>query len=109
MVLRKIRSPWREKMRTVIIKDEFSGDHITRAAGERLRNMILEASLENEKIKIDFSGIVIASTSFFDEGFAKLSLYGWSKEKFLSDVLLENLDKRDHKVINEMCKNRGLL
>ncbi|MBF0104488.1 MAG: STAS-like domain-containing protein [Deltaproteobacteria bacterium] len=96
-------------MRTIIIKNEFGADHITRVAGERLRNMILKAAVENEKVKVDFSGVIIASTSFFDEGFAKLALHGWTKEKYLSDVLIENLDKRDQKVLSEMCRNRGML
>ena len=51
-------------MRKIVIKDEFSEDNITREAGEKLRNVILDATKECRSLQIDFSGTVIASTSF---------------------------------------------
>jgi len=90
------------------IKAKFKDDWMTRIAGERLRNMILKAAEGGNKVEIDFSDIVIASTSFFDEGFGKLNEFGWTKAKFDSLISLKNINKRDLAVLTEMCKNRGM-
>lgn len=90
------------------IKRNFREDHITRNAGEKLRMMILEADDKHNKIEIDFSNTVIASTSFFDEGFAKLVECGWTKKKFDSQIILKNINKRDHEILTEMCRNRKM-
>lgn len=91
----------------ISIKNSFEDDHITRTAGERLRAMLLKAAQKNAPVEIDFTGIVIASTSFFDEGFAKLFELGWTKEKFDSLIKLKNINKKDLKILNEMCRNRS--
>ncbi len=87
---------------------EFKQDYISPAAGEKLRTRILDARQSGEKVVIDFSGVVIASTSFFDEGFAKLAEHGWSKDMFDSFLELRGLNHLDRKVFDEMCRNRGL-
>jgi hypothetical protein len=93
-------------MKTIIIKNEFSDDNITRAAGERLRHIILDATRDNGQIEIDFSDTVIASTSFFDEGFAKLAEHGWTEEMLLSRITLKNIHHKDEEILREMFKNR---
>ncbi|MBI5299804.1 MAG: STAS-like domain-containing protein [Deltaproteobacteria bacterium] len=95
-------------MINISIKNDFSGDYITRVAGEKLRKIILEADLKNQKIEINFSGVTIASTSFFDEGFAKLNDSGWTMEKLKTQIILKNIKPKDHYVLLEMCKNRGM-
>lgn len=95
-------------MKKIKIKKDFKDDYITRAAGERLRLLIETVAIQNEKMEIDFGGIVIASTSFFDEGFAKLALIGWDKKKMARHVVLKNLNPRDAQVMEKMCEFRGL-
>lgn len=95
-------------MKKIIIKREFEKDHISRVAGERLRHLIDEAYRGKKPISIDFSGVIIASTSFFDEGFAKLTLLGWNGERFKRWVRLEGMNARDQKVMLQVCKFRGL-
>lgn len=95
-------------MISINIKSDFSGDYITRVAGEKLRKIILEADFKKQKIEIDFSGVTIASTSFFDEGFAKLIDSGWTIKKLRTQIMLKNIKLRDHQVLLEMCKNRGM-
>ena len=90
------------------IKKDFKDDWITRVAGEKLRHMILEATQNGKKVEIDFIDVVIASTSFFDEGFGKLTEYGWTKESFDSNISLKNIHDRDLNLLREMCKNRGM-
>lgn len=96
------------KMINVNIRNDFPGDYVTRVAGENLRRMILEADSQDQKIEIDFSGVTIASTSFFDEGFAKLSDSGWTMEKLKTQITLKNIKPKDHIILLEMCKNRGI-
>lgn len=95
-------------MDTINIKKEFAGDWISREAGERLRKMIVERMGKNKKLEIDFSNVVIASTSFFDEGIAKLSEEGWTKEDLHSHIRFKNLHYKDRAVLDELCKNRGV-
>jgi hypothetical protein len=61
-----------------------------------------------KKVEIDFSDVIIASTSFFDEGFGKLTEHGWTKNTFDSLISLKNINDRDLSVLREMCKNRGM-
>lgn len=90
----------------VNIKKDFAGDWITREAGERLRRIIIGAQKKGKIVKIDFGGAVIASTSFFDEGFAKLCLDGWSEEKLSKFVKLKNIHPRDLHILNTVVANR---
>ena len=87
-------------MITIDIKKEFMGDWISREAGERLRNRIIEILSKYKTVEIDFSNMMIASTSFFDEGIAKLSA------EHQSQVHFKNLHARDKIVLDELCKNR---
>ena len=95
-------------MKKIIVKNEFKKDHISREAGERLRDMIKNAYRKKQKIEIDFDQVVIASTSFFDEGIAKLALVGWNKDRFDQFVKIRNLNPRDAEVMKKMCQYRGL-
>ncbi|MEK6704548.1 MAG: DUF4325 domain-containing protein [Bdellovibrionota bacterium] len=68
-------------MKKIKIKEEYKEDYITRAAGERLRTAILDARQNGEDcIWLDFGGVIIGSTSFFDEAIAKLGEEGWDSE-----------------------------
>lgn len=90
---------------TINIREEFKEDYTTRIAGERLRNMILNSK---EKIILNFSEIKIASASFFDEGIAKLALEGWTTQKLRELVAFEHLYSMDQKLLEQVCKARGL-
>lgn len=107
MVFRTI-SARGEKMRRILIKKEFAQDRISRAAGERLRLQILEAAQKNQTVEIDFKDTVIASTSFFDESIAKLAEEGWDDAKLGELVKLVGLHRLDLKVLDQVCKYRGL-
>lgn len=95
-------------MMTIDIKKEFMGDWISRVAGERLRKMIIEATQKNKTVEIDFSNKMIASTSFFDEGIAKLVDEGWTRKDLDARVHFKNFHARDKMILDELCKNRKL-
>lgn len=62
----------------------------------------------NKKIELDFNDIIIASTSFFDEGIAKLIDEGFDSEKLKSIVTITNINPNDKEVLKQVCKYRGL-
>jgi len=96
------------KTKSINISIEFKKDYISREAGERLRNIILEAKKEQTVLTLDFQGIIIASTSFFDEGIAKLVDENWNKKTLNQYVTFKDLNPHDKKVLNTVCKYRGL-
>jgi len=91
------------------IKETFKDDTISREAGERLRLLIIENLKTANNVTIDFHDTIIASTSFFDEGFAKLALTGWSSSDFHQKINIKNMNQKDHDVLVMICKNRKLL
>jgi len=95
-------------MTKISLKKEFGADYITRAAGERLRTRILEAYKKKESVEIDFSGLTIGSTSFFDEGIAKLVDEGWDTKTIEKTLTFKGLHRLDREVLIQVCKYRGL-
>ena len=91
------------------MKKEFEKDYITREAGERLRMSILGAYKKGEILELDFSGMTIASTSFFDESIAKLAKEGLTKKEFEKIVRLKGLNPRDQKLLDDLCRYRGFV
>lgn len=95
-------------MKRIIIREDFKEDCISRTAGEKLRHLVLEAYHNKQSICLDFSGVVIASTSFFDEGIAKLVLEGWDARQLREVVHFEGMNPHDQKVMKKVCEFRGI-
>ena len=93
-------------MKRIDITKVFANDHITRAAGERLREIILDVTKDGDCVEIDFGGAVIASTSFLDEGFAKLAEMGWNQKKLRALIVFTHLHPRDAAVLDELFAQR---
>ena len=91
----------------IIIKEEFKKDYISREAGEELRKIILAAIKNQEKITLDFSELVIASTAFFDESIAKLVNEKIEPQEFNEFVTIKNINRNDQKVLDQVTKYRG--
>lgn len=89
----------------ISIRNDFKQDHTSREAGEKLRLLILES---RECITIDFSEVVIASASFFDEGIAKLIDESWTKKDFEKKIVLKNIFRRDLQLLVTTCEIRGI-
>ncbi|MCB0327675.1 MAG: STAS-like domain-containing protein [Bdellovibrionales bacterium] len=86
------------------IAEKFSEDFVTRNAGEKLRNLILQS--ENP-IVLDFLDTKIASASFLDEGIAKLVDYGWTQNDYDHKLHFENMFHMDQSLLKQVCKERG--
>lgn len=91
------------------IKSDFKEDYISRGAGETLRHKIANAIRRKEKLEIDFSEVVVASISFFDEAFAKLAGDGFYRSVFNQLIKLKNLHPRDLELFESLCKKRGFV
>lgn len=96
-------------MKKTVIREMFKDDYISRVAGEKLRLLIEAACQAGEKIDIDFAGVIVASTSFFDEGIAKLAESGWDKKRLEQFVTFTHLDPRDREVMEKMCRFRKMV
>ena len=90
----------------IAIAETFAGDWISRPAGERLREWILNALQEAERVEIDFSGVVIGSASFFDEGLAKLAEHGWQRSQFDERIVLVAMNRFDRKLLERTLDGR---
>lgn len=93
-------------MNSIHIPTEFADDRVTRAAGERLRRLIMSRADDSRPLEIDFDELVIASTSFFDEGFAKLAQEGWTRAHFESRLVLTAMNKFDRRVLERVLGER---
>lgn len=91
----------------LIIKEVFKDDYISRVAGEKLRKLIIASIKKKEILSLDFSDLTIASTSFFDEGIAKLVNEKISVDEFMKFVVIKSLDKNDQKVMDRVTEYRG--
>lgn len=92
----------------ISIKKDFSDDAVTREAGERLRKRIADILRSGEKLDLDFSGCLIASTSFFDEGIAKLADEGFQSDTILRLLTITHIHPRDLELLDDLCKRRKL-
>ena len=95
-------------MKRIDIRKEFPDDRMSREAGERLRYMILDALDTDDRVEVDFGGLIIASTSFLDEGLAKLADQGWTSKEFHSTIVFKNLHPRDQEVMEDLFDTRAL-
>ncbi|MEI8347527.1 MAG: DUF4325 domain-containing protein [Pseudomonadota bacterium] len=89
----------------IIISKEFKDDYTTRKAGEKLRQIIIASP---GPVTLDFKDLKIASSSFFDEGLAKLSENEWDTKKFHEKIKILNLFKMDYFLLKDACQMRGL-
>lgn len=91
------------------IKDDFKDDFVTREAGERLRERILHALAADRKVELDFNGCVIASTSFFDEGIAKLVEEEVPLHRITAGLIVTHIHPRDRELLDALCQRRGFV
>jgi len=89
----------------VNLKETCGKQTITRDDGKRINEIIIKAWNKEEKIIIDFNNILIASVSFLDEAFGKLS-FDCSKEKLREKLVLKNIENYDRNLLNDVLISR---
>lgn len=90
----------------ISILQKFKQDHVTREAGEKLRHLILQRLETNQELELDFSETMIASTSFLDEGIAKLGLEAKEITQKISLLKIHHMHRRDQELLLDLCKKR---
>jgi hypothetical protein len=89
------------------ILEKFAQDYTTRPAGEKLRKMIIKAAENDKKIELDFSGLKIASASFFDESIGKLPDEPKGHDA-LKKVVVFHIHKLDYSLLEQICQTRDV-
>ncbi len=87
------------------LKDKCEKRTITRKDGEIINNLISNNWDKEDHISIDFSNILIASVSFFDEAFGKLA-FDYPKETLQKKLSFENIEQYDRALLNDILISR---
>ncbi|MCK9374697.1 MAG: STAS-like domain-containing protein [Syntrophobacterales bacterium] len=87
------------------LKDKCGKQTITREDGQIINDMIVHSWEREERIVIDFSNILIASVSFLDEAFGKLSFY-FPKEILIKKLYFDNIQDYDRALLNDIFISR---
>jgi hypothetical protein len=98
----------KEGKMNISIKKEFADDFVTREAGEKLRKLIIKGLEKKEKVTVDFTDSLIASTSFFDEGLAKLAQEKINFSQIRNDLSVTGLHRRDRELLESLCERRQI-
>ena len=87
------------------LKAEYGKQTISRDDGKIVANRLVDAMGKEEEIVIDFSNILIASVSFFDEAFGKLA-FKYSKETLAKKLTFKNIEDFDKALLNDILVSR---
>ncbi len=88
------------------IKKKCGNNIVTRADGEKIRNLI-ERNWQKEKtFEIDFDHLSIASVSFMDEAFAKL-VNAHTVDEIREKLKFQNIQKYDLALLKDILISRS--
>ncbi len=87
------------------VQDTCGKNTVTRKDGEQVKKLVLNALKKESKIIIDFSNILVASVSFFDEAFGKLA-FEHTKEKLQEKLSFKNIEEYDRALLNDILISR---
>jgi hypothetical protein len=89
----------------LLVADVCGAARVSRADGGALRQHIEEHWGESQPTVVDFSGVTIASVSFFDESFGMLALVH-PIEDLTRHIKVENIAPPDRKLLNSIVLSR---
>ena len=87
------------------LQEKCEKQTITREDGKKINEMIIDAWIRDEHVIIDFNNILIASVSFLDEAFGKLT-FDYPKEYFRDKLNLKNVQEYDRRLLNDILTSR---
>jgi len=93
-------------MAPIIIAQHFQLSRVTRADGAKLRRIIEENWSDSEPLILDFSGLRIASASFFDESIGALA-EAYPLEVLTQRLRMEQMDPADRRLLNQIVLSRA--
>ncbi len=89
----------------VNLKTKCGTQTISRENGLVIANILIDAIEKEDKVVIDFSNILVASVSFFDEAFGKLA-FKYPKEVLARKLVFENIKDFDKALLNDILISR---
>ena len=87
------------------LKNKYGKKTITREDGASINKLLSDMWDKEKKITIDFSNILIASVSFLDEAFGKLT-FKYPKEKLKEKLSFDNIEEYDRALLNDILISR---
>lgn len=87
------------------LKDYCDKRTVTREDGKHIQVMISDSWDKEQSITIDFSNILIASVSFFDEAFGKLA-FKYPINALKEKMKFQNIEKYDRALLNDIMISR---
>lgn len=93
-------------MARLLISESFGTNHVTREDGARLRQLIEQYWSDEDALVLDFSGLRIASVSFFDESLGMLATRH-PVELLAQRVRVENINPQDRRLLNGIVLSRA--
>ncbi len=87
------------------LKEKCGKKTISRPDGKKVREIIVKSWAREKTIEIEFGNIQIASVSFFDEAFGRLTS-NFPKEILRKKLKFSNIDKYDRALLNDILISR---
>jgi len=92
-------------MRIINIKKECRTGTVTRDDGQIIHDLLNEIWDEEDRIVLNFKGLIVASVSFMDEAFGKLA-FDHTKDELKSKLKFRNMDYGDRALLNDIFISR---
>jgi hypothetical protein len=93
-------------MARIHIATDYESKRVTRSDGAELRAAIEKHWSDAEPVVLDFTGVRIASVSFFDESLGRLALLH-PVEELTTRVKVENIDPADRRLLDDIVRSRS--
>lgn len=87
------------------LKDFCYKRAVTGEDGQKIHKVIQDSWDNEDKITINFSNILIASVSFFEEAFGKLT-FKYPINMLKEKLIFENMDNYDKALLNDILTSR---
>lgn len=93
------------KFKIVNIEKVCHSGTVTRDDGQIIHDILKEHWDKEKRIMLDFKGLLIASVSFLDEAFGKLT-FEHSKDQIVEKLSFRNMDDRDRALLSDIMISR---
>lgn len=92
-------------MKVINIRKVCRSGTVTRDDGQIIYDLLVELWTKEDRVVLDFKGLVIASVSFLDEALGKLA-FDHTKEEIREKLGVRNMDDRDRALLNDIFISR---
>lgn len=93
-------------MSRILVSNICPESHVTRSDGAVLRDAIEQTWTDEQPTTLDFSGLRVASVSFFDESIGVLAR-AHGRDMIAKRLRVEGIDANDRNLLNEIVSSRS--